>query len=167
MRLSSADLVAWCRTDGGRRKVRYTAASVLSAVTGQVALLVAFGLLHWSAAGAAVFSFMVGALSSYHLNRMWVWGRDGRSDVLREVVPFWVVAAVSLAISTALIVAAERTVAGLTASHSIRTAVVMAASVASIIPVWLVKYLVLDRYVFAGGADRSYHSDEARTSERV
>lgn len=148
MRRTPGDLLAWGRTTTGRRKLRYVAASVYSAIVGQVALLVAFGGLRWSAGAAAVFSFAVAAVASYHLNRIWVWERAGRSDLLREVVPFWIVAAVSLALTTAVIVGAEHLASRMTEVHWIRTAAVMGAAIASVFPVWLVKYLVLDRYVF-------------------
>lgn len=108
----------------------------------------AFGGLRWSAASAAVFSFTVGALASYHLNRMWVWERAGRSSLLREVIPFWVLAGVGLALSTAMVVLAEHVCAQITSNHGIRTLTVMVASVVSVLPVWLLKYLVLDRFVF-------------------
>ena len=138
----------WGRSQGGRRKLRYGAASVLSAAIGQAVLMVAFGAFRWSALSASLFAFAVGAVSSYHLNRMWVWGRVGRSDLLREIIPFWVVAAAGLAVSTVAIVVAEGRAALVTQSHALRTAVVMTASCASVVVVWLLKYLILDRYVF-------------------
>lgn len=151
----------WGRSRDGRHKLRYAAASVTSAAVGQAALMVAFGAFRWSARSASLFAFTIGAVSSYHLNRVWVWGRGGRSDLLREIVPFWTVAAAGLALSTATIVVAEDRAALVTESHAIRTAVVMAAALLSAVLVWLLKFLILDRYVFA----RSPHVPDGYVAE--
>lgn len=145
-------LSRWGRSQGGRRKLRYGAASILSAALGQAVLMIAFGVFRWSALSASLFSFAVGAISSYHLNRMWVWGRVGRSDLVREILPFWIVAAFGLAVSTATVVVAEDRAALLSQSHALRTAVVMTASCTSVAIVWLLKFLILDRFVFVAGS---------------
>lgn len=140
------------RAAASRRTLRYVAASGLSTAFGQVVLVTAFGLLRWSAREAAVCSFVMAAVASYHLNRSWVWGRRGRSDLLREVVPFWAVAAVGLVLSTVGIVLAEEQAAAVTDDRAVRTAVVVVASWAAVAAVWVLKYLVLDRFVFVSPA---------------
>lgn len=132
----------------GRRKLRYAAGSVASAVLGQAVLMVAFGVLRWSAVVANLVAFVAAAMASYHLNRLWVWGRNGPSRFWREVVPFWLLAATGLAASTTAIVAADDRVARVTANHAARTAGVMVASAGVVVVLWLVKFLILDRYVF-------------------
>lgn len=148
MSLTVATIRAMGRSFSGRRKLRYAAASVSSAVVGQAVLLSAFGAFRWSARDASLLSFLVAAGLSYHVNRAWVWGRRGRSHLLREVVPFWTIAAVGLALSMTGIVLAEQAAASMTANHALRTGAVMGASCASVLTVWALKYLVLDRYVF-------------------
>lgn len=150
MRLGTARGAAWLRSPGGRKTARYLLASLASVVVGQAVLAVAFGGLGWSAAGANLLAFAVAAVASYYLNRMWVWGRSGRSDMLREVVPFWGVAAVGLLVSSVMVSLVERRTAGAAISHGTRTALVMAGAFASLGVVWFVKFLILNRFVFAG-----------------
>lgn len=147
------------RSAAGRRKVRYAAASMFSTALGQAVLITSFGVLRWSGRDAALFSFVVAAVSSYHLNRLWVWGRRGRSELFREVVPFWTIAAVGLVLSTTGIVVAEQRAASLTDRRSIHTVAVMVASLSSLVAVWIIKYLILGRYVFARSPRRDFRRD--------
>lgn len=149
MRIDARALAHWTRSQQGRRKLRYSAASVTSALVGQVILAMAFGGFRLSARSANLFAWCLASLTSYHLTRVWVWGRGGRSDLLREVLPFWVLAVTGLAVSTLSVVLAENRTARMTTSHGVRTTVVMGASLLSVAGVWVVKYLVLDRYVFS------------------
>ena len=65
------------------------------------AVLVALALGAGVPAGSAnVVAVCCGIVPSYLANRRWVWGRAGRSDMLREVVPFWVLSLAGLALST-------------------------------------------------------------------
>lgn len=150
MRLETVSGPAWLRSPGGRKTARYLLASLASVVVGQAVLAVAFGGLGWSAAGANLLAFAVAALASYYLNRRWVWGRRGRVDALREVVPFCVVAAVGLLASSVMVSLVERRTAGAAISHGTRTALVMAGAFASVGVVWFFKFLILNRFVFAG-----------------
>ena len=48
------------------------------------------------AGSANVIAVCCGIVPSYFANRHWVWGRAGRSDFVREVVPFWVLSLAGL-----------------------------------------------------------------------
>jgi putative flippase GtrA len=72
--------------------VRYSLVSLVSIAVSQSVLMVAFGMLHWTARLANVAACAVATVPSYYLNRSWAWGRRGRSHLWREVVPFWVIA---------------------------------------------------------------------------
>ena len=131
-----------------RRLTRYSAVSVVSVATGQIALVAAFYFAHWSARPANVASVVAGGIPSYYLNRRWVWGKSGRSALVREVVPFWVLTFAGLALSTFL--------AGYAGSYGrhhfdsriVQTALVDAASVGSFGALWILKFLAFDRLMF-------------------
>jgi len=75
--------------------------SVISSVTSLVLLYVFFRVLKvGSAAASNILAAAVATGPSYYLNRTWAWKRGGKSHLWREVVPFWVIAFVSLALST-------------------------------------------------------------------
>ena len=68
--------------------LRYSLVSLVSIAVSQSVLMVAFGMLHWTASAANVVACAVATVPSYYLNRCWAWGRRGRSHLWREVVPF-------------------------------------------------------------------------------
>lgn len=151
MRARDWSLAEWAPSPDHRRKLRYALSSAATVVVGQAVLAMAFGGLRWSAGAANLCSFGVAAGASYQLNRAWVWGRTGRSDLWREVVPFWAVAAVGLLASSVGVSVAEDRTEGLTMSHGARTAWVMGGSLASVGLVWVLKFFVLNRFVFDSG----------------
>src|SRR5207245_1425185 len=68
------------------------------------AILVALALGAGVPAGSAnVIAVCCGIAPSYFANRHWVWGRSGRSDVVREIVPFWTLSLAGLGASTAAV----------------------------------------------------------------
>lgn len=142
----------WTNSAKGRRKLRYSAASLTSAIVGQALLALAFGGFRWPALSANLFAWGMASLTSYHLSRAWVWRQEGRSHPLREVLPFCVVALTGLAVSTLGVELAESFTTGTSMSHGFRTIVIMLASLSSFFGVWILKYLILDRLVFVQDA---------------
>src|SRR5215218_619552 len=69
------------------------------------------------------------------MNRSWAWGRRGRSDLWREVVPFWGIAFAGLVLST-------------WAADAATTAVVMAASLLAFGVLWAGKFAVFNTLLF-------------------
>lgn len=143
----------WRRSRHGRRVVRYVSTSCLCVVVGQLTLAVAFGAFGWTARAANYLAFVVAGVPSYTLSRRWTWGRTGRSHLLREVVPFWAIAAVGLVASTAAVSVADTYGRAVTDSRALRTAVLMVASFVAFGGVWIGKFVVLNR-VFVGGPVR-------------
>jgi putative flippase GtrA len=78
------------RTEAGKRFIRFALVAVAAVITGQVMLGLLTGPVNLSAGASGVIASMVAALVSYVLSR-WAWERKGRPDVLREILPFWIV----------------------------------------------------------------------------
>ena len=101
-----------------------------------------------SAAHANVIATVAGIGPSYVLNRRWVWRRTGRSDIAREVVPFWAMCLSALVASTWAVSRG----AGWATTHGLgpaaRTAVVLAANLATFGSLWVAQFLLLDRVLF-------------------
>jgi putative flippase GtrA len=136
-------------TDTGRKVLRYVGASVVNVAVGQVILAVTFGLFHWSARSAAILAAVVAAGPAYWLARRWVWGRSGRSHFAKEIVPFWALALLGLAVTTWAAGVGER--AGEDMSRLGQTIVVMASVLAVSGAFWVFRYVVLNRVLFADG----------------
>jgi putative flippase GtrA len=55
----------------GRKMLRYSLVSLISIAVSQSVLMVAFGMLHWTASLANVVACAVATVPSYYLNRSW------------------------------------------------------------------------------------------------
>ena len=132
----------------GRKLLRYSLASMVSIAVSQSVLMVAFGVWHWTASLANVVACAVATAPSYYLNRTWAWGRRGRSHLWKEVVPFWAIAFLGLALSTWAADAASSLAGNAGASHATTTAVVMAASLLAFGVLWVGKFAVFNGLLF-------------------
>ena len=137
------------RTATGRKLLRYGAASVVNVVVAQVVLAWAFGVLHWTARAAAVLAAVVAAGPAYWLARSWVWGRTGRSHLIKEVLPFWGMALLALGLTTWVAGVAEAAGADVTDSRLGQTIIVMGAVFAISGVVWAARFVVLNGVLFA------------------
>ena len=108
--------------------------------------LVLLYLLHsvagWEAWHANLLAVSVGAVPAYLINRYWVWSRTGRNRLWGEVVPFWVIAVVGAAASTPAVNAAQRWD---------NPPLIVLVNFATYAVLWLVKFFVLDRYLWPSG----------------
>jgi putative flippase GtrA len=89
-----------------------------------------------------------GTIPSYELNRKWAWGKTGKSHLWKEVVPFWVLAFIGLAVSTWWAVMAESLAKSHHFSHSNQTAVVELAVISAFGVLWIAKYAVINKVLF-------------------
>lgn len=140
--------------DGVRRLVRYAAVSGGSIVLTQV-LLVGLLTSGVTPSAANVGAVLGAAVPIYAVNRRWVWRLTGRSDLRREVVPFWACTIAGLVLSTAAVAVVARTTDD--------PLLLSATNIAAFGVLWLVKFFVLDAYVFGrtAPADRAPVIDDA------
>lgn len=135
-------------TEERRKQLRYVAASAASLMVAQAVLIVTFGIVGWSPIAANVTSFVVATASAYVLQRRWTWRRKGRSSVRREVIPFWLIAAVGLLASTLAVRSASTIAEEHVASRALQTLALVGASTATYGVLWVLKFLIFDRVVF-------------------
>lgn len=151
MNLSPAALRDWGRSSEGRKAIKYTLVSVVSVAVSQTAFVLAYGVFAvFGARGSSIFATCVGAVPSYYLNRNWAWGKSGRSHIWREVVPFWVIALIGLVFSTWSADFAHTHTTGIH-SHVAKVAVVSACYLGSYGVLWVGKFIVFNRVLFADG----------------
>ncbi len=136
-------------TQRGRKLVRYSSVSIISAAVSFVVLALVYGVLRlWTEVPSTLFSNVVAGVPAYFLSRQWVWGRSGRSHLWREVVPFWVLSITGIVFAIGAAVLARHVVQADHLHHLLGTVVVMGANVGAFGVLWLFKFLVLNRYVF-------------------
>ena len=131
-----------------RRFARYCLVSVVNVAVGQGLLVFAFTVLAWDAVVANLFSAVIAAGPAYVLSRRWVWRMTGRSHWTSEVLPFWGLALLGLAVSTGAVALAETLAAGMTSDRGIQAATVAAAAFGAYGVVWAIRFVLLDRFVF-------------------
>lgn len=115
---------------------KYLAVSAVNLVNHQILLYVAHSIWGWPGGWSNVFAAVVAAVPAYLLSRYWVWEVRGGHSLRREVIPFWTIALLGLALSTVLAQAADQLFgSGLW---------VALASLTGYGVVWVVKFAVLD-----------------------
>ena len=145
-------LRAMSRTESGRKTLRYAAVSVVAIAVSQVTLVLCYGLLHWDgdkSIRAQLAAFVTSTIPSYYLNRMWVWGKSGKSHMWKEVAPFWAIGLVQLLISLVFVQWAQGVVERSTDSHLLRTAGIMFNSLFIYGVMWVAKFMFFNRVLFA------------------
>jgi len=138
-------LYAWLHTHEGRKILRYTMVSVISTVVSLSVIAIVFGAFHWGEIEATVFGNAVATFPSYWLNRKWAWGKHGRSHFMKEVVPFWTMAALGIAFSIVGAAIARHIGREHNLSHLELTLVVEAANVISFAIFWVAKLVVFNK----------------------
>jgi cellulose synthase/poly-beta-1,6-N-acetylglucosamine synthase-like glycosyltransferase/putative flippase GtrA len=132
----------------GRKVLRYSLVSLITIAVSQSVLVVAFGMLHWTARLANVVACAVATVPSYYLNRSWAWGRRGRSHLWKEVVPFWAIAFGGLALSTWAADLGATLARQAAASHAATTAIVMTSSLLAFGVLWVGKFAIFNAVLF-------------------
>lgn len=142
-----------------RQLVRYGACSLASVVLTEVLLAVLYGELRvGSAVACSVAASAAAAVPTFVLYRRFVWQLRGRSRLWGEVVPFCTMTAVGIAIATAGVAALVDVLPRADLHGRLaRAAAVDGASLTAYGVLWVVRYVVLDRFVFG----------RARASRRV
>jgi putative flippase GtrA len=133
-------------TPTGRKLYRYTMVSVIStAVSASVLAIVYGGLRVWSEVPSTVFANVVATVPSYYLNRSWVWGKGGRSHLMREVLPFWFASLVGITLSILAASEAKHISDVHNLHHFGRTVIVVGANFGAFATLWVLKFLVFNR----------------------
>lgn len=139
-------LYDWLHTHEGRKVLRYSMVSVISTAVSLFVIFIVYGVLHlWSEVPSTVFGNCVAAFPSYWLNRKWAWGKHGRSHLLKEVLPFWVMAAASIAFSIIWAALARHVAIKYQLNHAESTLLVLVANVMSFGIFWVLKLFLFNR----------------------
>jgi putative flippase GtrA len=133
-------------TPEAKQLIKYTMVSVISTVASFGVLAIVYGLhIIKGEIEATVFANVVATVPSYFLNRMWVWGKGGRSHVMKEIVPFWVMSAIGIAVSIGGAAVARHIGKTHHLTHIQETAVLLLANLISFGLFWVLKYMLYNR----------------------
>ena len=143
--LSRGRLLLWAR---------YSASSVVATVVSQLA----FALCYWfgtPAIVATLVAWLAGAVPNYVLNRRYTWGRSGQK------LPYTIIV-IGSAVTAAVVTSVTDHVVQPIESHAWKTVLVSGSYLATYAILFIVKFVLFDRLVFAKPAPAA-ESVEART----
>jgi putative flippase GtrA len=144
-------LLAHARTPEGRKQVRFASVSAVAIVVNQITLFVCYLLLGWDkkdSVRSLLAAFVLSGFASYVLNRRWVWGRSGRSSFRREIVPFWGIGLIQLAISVPFVNWAQQEVESVYSNKLLRTVIFMGLNLVVYGIMWIGKYMIFNKVLF-------------------
>ncbi len=134
----------------GKRFLLYAVVSGVATVITQVTLAVLHGLVGWRASLSNIAAVGVATPVSYYMNRAWVWQKRGRSNLTKEVAPFWAFSFAGLLLSTLLVglVALWQHVPAGQRPTPFQQLQINAANAVGFGILWLVQFFVLDKISF-------------------
>ena len=136
----------WSKSHEGKKLIRFTAVSVISTGVSFVTLFLVFGVFKvWTQVPSTIFANAVATIPSYNLNRKWAWGKGGRSHLMKEILPFWSMSAVGIAVSVVGAQAARHVSVKHHLPHLEQTIIVLTANVLSFAIFWVLKLLLFNR----------------------
>lgn len=133
---------------------RYTGASVVAGIISEVV----FVAIYWFTAAppvASLLAFVAGAIPNYLMNRYWAWQRRGRPDRSRELLPYVVIVIVTALIAILVTTAADRWVREHVTAHALQVTLVAIAFLATYGTMFVLKFLLFDRFIFVDRAART------------
>jgi putative flippase GtrA len=146
MDLSRQALLDRARSPLGKKLLKYSAVSVISVIVNVTLFVFAFYVVRWEPAVANIFAVGLSAIPSYYLNRAWAWGKRGRSHLLKEVLPFWGLAFLGLAVSTGAV-----HLVGNNTEHfkrGIQTLILGATQIGAFGVLWVGKFIIFNELLF-------------------
>jgi putative flippase GtrA len=149
LKVSPGRLVSFLRSEGGKRGIRYAAVSAVAIVVSLAVLGFCYGVLHLSASASQTVAVIASTIPSYYLNRAWVWGRNGKSHLWKEIVPFWVISVGQYLISVVVINFGEEHVVAATDSKGLQTLGLQLISLFTYGVMWVAKFAIFNKVLFA------------------
>jgi putative flippase GtrA len=134
---------------------RYAAGSGVATACSEGVFLIVYGPFGGSSTLASVLAWLAGAIPNFWLNRNWAWGRSGRPDLVREVLPYVAIILATLGLAVLATGAADRALQDTSISAEGRTLVVGGTFLLVYVAVFVVRFLLLDRLFGSSGAAAS------------
>ncbi len=156
---SPTTLLAYARSEAGRKKLRYAGVSVVFVPLGQI-LIQLIALMFKARSGepnftlASIMSSGILTLPNFYANAHFVWGNTDRDKRRTQISVFWVAAMLGVTLATLFTAIVERSFED--SSHLVQSIAVFFAQLAGFGIVWVGRFMLLDRWLFKathGGAE--------------
>ena len=127
---------------------RFAAGTAVSTACSQVAFVLLFGVFAASATVSGAVAFVAGAVPNFLIHRYWTWRRSGPVEIRRELLPYLAVIIFSGLVAIGITAGVDRLIGETIDDRAMRTVVVAVAFNASFLPLFILKFALLDRLVF-------------------
>lgn len=127
---------------------RFAAGTAVSTACSQLVFVLLFGVAAASAMVAGTVAFVAGAVPNFLIHRFWTWRRGGPVRIRQELVPYLAVIIVSGLVAIGMTTGVDRLIGQTIDDRALRTLVVAVAFNASYLPLFILKFALLDRLVF-------------------
>jgi len=131
--------------------IRFTAVSAITVPLGLALLWIFLEVAGWRPLVANIVAVVIATIPNYLLNRYWVWNKRGKNSVTRELAPYWIMAVLGAFLSTLLIWIVDQ--------FTDASLAFLAANFVAFGLVWVLKFFVLEKYLFG--------SDSAELEEAI
>jgi putative flippase GtrA len=156
---------AFRSTDHFKRLWKYASVSIISTAVTQVVL---FSTYHVFRVGTAIecniLATACASVPAYYLNRNWTWGKSGRSNIWREVVPFWSISFVGLVLSTVAVGVAAHNADRISHGSLDRAIIVNGANLVTYAFIWTGRYMIFNRFLFGDRAGQPVSMPETAST---
>ncbi len=146
-----------------RLLTRFTAGTAVSTACSQLAFVLLFGVLEASATISGTVAFLVGAVPNFLIHRFWTWRRSGPVGMRHELLPYLGVITFSGLVAISITAGVDHLIGGSIDDHAVHTAVLAVAFNTAYVPLFILKFALLDRLVF--GAEE-HRAAQVRRDER-
>jgi putative flippase GtrA len=133
---------------------KFAVGSGVATLVSQLAFVLCYGVAGLPAFGAGVIGFVAGSIPAYLINRYWTW-RRGDVATGHRLLPYYTVMIGCALASSGLTALAEELIRPLVTGDVTRTIAVDACYLASFGLMFVVKFVALDRIVFARNRTRA------------
>jgi putative flippase GtrA len=155
MNVSPSALIAHARTEEGRKQLRYVGVSVVFVPVGQILVQILGIVFDDNFTKASIVASAILTVPNFFANRHFVWRVENRDNMRTQVLVFWVAAMLGVTLATLLTFAVENALVDSPSSLTKKVAVFVAQLIGFGI-VWVIRYLVLDRWLFK----MTHHGEE-------
>ena len=128
--------------------LRFAAVSGVAIVVSLTTFAICYNALRWGAVASQATAVVASTPVSYYLNRAWVWRKAGKSDIRREVVPFWITSIAGFVFSLGAAWLGEQVAKHYFDHRAARTVVINLFSMASYGIGWLAKFAYFEKVLF-------------------
>jgi putative flippase GtrA len=135
------------RTTAGKRFSRFAVAAVAAVAASQLILALCLGVAGWTAGKSALAAWVAGAGTSYVVSR-WAWERRGRPHLLKETLPFWIVAVCAAVVLTTTTKIANQRALALGLTHTQKLIFVGTAYFAANCVTFVIRFVIFHYVLF-------------------